>query len=996
MISGGGSEAEGPRARLKLLGHFDARGPDGSAVRLNLKKARIALAALALATDGRIGREELMALLWSDRSEGQARQSGRQTLAAIRRAFREVGCDVIDADLDTIVLASDAVDIDAVRFRTLLAAGDTESLRSAVALYTGPLLEGLAVHDPEAEDWLASRRAELQAAALRAMETLLAAYTRTGAFDDLEALGRRALEIDPLLEEAHRALITAHLARGQHALATRQFRYLRELLARELQTAPSPETIALMKAGAPAAIEPGRLAKQDDALGVRARAALPKHLASFVGRVEERAEVIARLERFRLVTLVGSGGAGKTRLSIQVGSDLQERFGDEVWFVELAALDDPQLVAETVCGTLGVPAHGGRSAIDTAVDFLSDREALLILDNCEHLIEAVAATAEALVRACPKIWVLATSREPLAIAGEGTFRVPNLAYPPAEGITAREAQSYSAVRLLIERASALVERFELTDDNAPAVASICRQVDGIPLALELAAPRLRAMAPEQLASQLRDMFSILTSGSRTVLPRHQTLTNLFDWSYGLLTPDEQVLLTRLSVFADGWRLEAAEWVAGGAPLATGRAVDLLTSLVDKSLVVADFSGAEPRYKLLETTRQYALSKLRERGERGRRRLLTQYLISFFAEAEARWPTTSTLAWLRRYEPELDNLRAALEWSFGPNGDANLGVELTGYATRLWNELSLLSERGRWVTTAFERLDEGRFPDAAARLWLGRTSVSAHGDRSSAPAAEKAVQLFASIGHPLGQGEALAKLGAAMLTPETTAESRLHLDQAGRYLEPAGPTKQLADWYRSLAVSAYFTGDFVNARSWINRSLALAEDLDDTRGIVSAQIALAELELTAGNVEAAVLAGREVLEGGRANRRQVVLGLGNLTSYLLAADQVDEATAVARDALREARALGWPAAVVRILEHIALIAALSGKIELAARLMGFGTAFYAAGTASREYTEQITYDRVMDLVRDLPEDRREFLLAEGRDWRERQAVAAATDLLTEPT
>jgi hypothetical protein len=489
------------------------------------------------------------------------------------------------------------------------------------------------------------------------------------------------------------------------------------------------------------------------------------------------------------------------------------------------------------------------------------------------------------------------------------------------------------------------------------------------------------------------MFSILTSGSRTVLPRHQTLRNLFDWSYGLLGREEQILLGRLSVFAGGWRLDAAQWVAGGEPLDDRRIVDLLASLVDKSLVAVDLSGPEPRYKLLETTRQYSNEKLRESGERGRRRRLAEYLVGFFADAEAQWSTTSTGAWLQRCEPELDNLRAALEWAFGQRGDADLGIVLAGYGIRLWNELSLLSERERWVSTALALLDERRFPEAAARLWLGRTSVSAHGDRSSVAAANKAAELFAEIGDVLGEGEAIAKAGASMLTPDNTEAARKRLDQASPFLEPIGPTKQLADWYRSLAVASYFVRDFAAARSWISRSLSMAEDIGDTRGVVSAQIALAELELAAGNVEAAVEVVRGVLAGGLANRRHIVLGLGNLTSYLIVAGRLEEARAVAVDALREARAIGWPAAVARILEHLSLIVAVSGELELAARLLGFGEGFYAQGSASREYTEQVTYDRVRELLRQLPQERLEALLAEGRQWRERQAVTAAGAFLS---
>lgn len=982
---------EEPCARLKLLGRFEARGPDGARLDLNLKKAQLVLAVLALAPNARIGREELNALLWSDRSEEQARQSGRQTLASIRKTFATCPKAVLDGDLTSVGLNEAAIEVDLFRFRTLVERSDPTSLRQAVELYSGPLLDGLMISDPEGQAWLLQQRQELESAALRGFEKLLDLSVEEARFDDAERLARRALELDPALEEAHRALIAVFLSRGQRALAAKQFKKCRDLLSSELGVAPSERTASMLRpaiASAAGAEPPHRPTPVE---AVR-KSNLPDQLATLIGRDTERAEIARRLDRSRIVTLTGSGGAGKTRLSIQVGFDLLDRFKGEVWLIELAGIENPQLVAESICGTLGVPAQGGRSAIDTAVDFLSRRRALLILDNCEHLIAAAAAIAEAIARSCHDVRILATSREPLAISGEETFRIPNLDFPRSAVVSASDARRHSAVQLLIDRASRLVAHFELTDANAPAISRICQQVDGIPLAIELAAPRLRAMAPEQLADQLHNMFSILTSGSRTVMPRHQTLKNLFDWSYGLLNPEEQALLRRLSIFADGWRLEAAEWVAAGPPLEPGRIVDLMASLVDKSLVVVDLSSREPRYKLLEATRQYSAAKLAEAQETGLRRHFAEYLISYFSSAEASWPTMSTAIWRERYEPELDNLRAALEWAFSEEGDATLGVELAAYGIRLWNELSLLSERGRWVEAAFARLDENRYPDTAARLWLGRTSVSAHGDQSSIKAAEKAAELYRLVGDSLGEGEALAKAGAARMRPADTASASDRLREAGELLEPIGPTKQLADWSRSLAVGAYFEGDFDRARLLIRQSLGLAQVIGDTHGTVNAQIALAELELVAGNPEQAVIVGRGVLEGNRANRRQIVLGLGNLTSYLLVSGRDDEAITVARDALREAQGLGWPAAVVRMVEHCALISCRFGDVETAAKLIGFGDAFYAKGTASREHTEQVSYDATLACMAALTPVQTDALKAEGSVWTEGQAVREAGRIL----
>ncbi len=717
---------------------------------------------------------------------------------------------------------------------------------------------------------------------------------------------------------------------------------------------------------------------------------LPRPVTSFVPREGDVAEVRARLAKYRIVTLVGSGGSGKTRLAIEVGAALLDEYPDGVWIAELAPLEDPLLVAETVCSTIGVPVQGSRSATDSAAGYLRQKKALLILDNCEHLVEAAARLAEELVLGCPSLLLLATSREPLGIDGESTYRVPSLSFPSrTEGITAAEALGYRAVRLFVERATATVDGFSLSDANAPAVANICKHLDGIPMAIELAVPQLRMMPAQGLASRLHDRFLLLVRGSRTALPRHQTLRTLFDWSYNLLTEGEKTLLRRLSVFAGGWTADSAAWVASGGPVEEGSVFDLLSCLMDKSLVVPDFSGSEPRYKYLETVRQYAFDKLRESGERGRRRRLAEYLIRHYAEAGAAWPTTPTAAWLAKYEPELDNLRASLDWAFGPEGDAKLGVELTSHSVRIWDELSLLPERERWFATALDRIDEDTPSSTAARLWLGRTSNSAHGDRTNFEPARRAAELFRTAGDPHGLGEALAKAGAALETPTTTAEARPFLDEALQVLRPLGQSKHLASCLRSMAVAEYFVQDFAAARPLIAQSAAVARTLGDTRGVAAAQVASAELEFAAGAVDTAIEQIRAMIDSGHHNLRLLALGYGNLASYLLAAGRVGEAKLAALAGLREARALGWRAAVVRIVEHLSLVAILSGETEAAARLLGYGVAFYATGTASREFTELASYDRVVaELEHRLPQDRVTALMAEGAALSEDQAAEMA--------
>ncbi len=365
---------------------------------------------------------------------------------------------------------------------------------------------------------------------------------------------------------------------------------------------------------------------------------LPLQLTTFVGREKEMAEITGLLTEARLLTLTGSGGCGKTRLSLQVAADLSEQYPDGVWLVELAPVGDSELVSQTVAEVLSVREQSGRSLQQTLIDVLKGKRLLLLLDNCEHLLTACAQLAAALLGTCPGVKILASSREGLRIAGEQTYRVPGMSLPlESQKHTADSISEYEAARLFIERAQSVKSDFHITDSSARSLVSICSRLDGIPLAIELAAARARSLTVEQINDRLDDQFKLLTGGSRTALPRQQTLRALIDWSFDLLEPREQIVLMRLSVFSGGWTLGAAEAVCAddGGDVSGGRdgiegnvevemhsqfpvpsedILDLLTSLADKSLVIADAEGESTRYRLLETVRQYA----RDRPHRIRR------------------------------------------------------------------------------------------------------------------------------------------------------------------------------------------------------------------------------------------------------------------------------------------------------------------------------------------------------------------------------------------
>ncbi len=435
---------------------------------------------------------------------------------------------------------------------------------------------------------------------------------------------------------------------------------------------------------------------------------LPRQLTSFIGREKEIAEVKRLLSTADLVTLTGTGGAGKTRLALQVAADLLDTYPDGVWLAELASLSDPALVAKAVAAALDVPEQPGCPLHETLVRSLPTEHLLLVLDNCEHVLSACQDLANTLLRACPRLRILATSREALGVDGEVSYRVPSLRLPDLHRLPSLATLvEYEAVRLFAERAALSQPGFSLTASNAATIAQICHRLDGIPLAIEFAAARVKILSLDQIAARLDDRFRLLTAGTRKTLPRHQTLRATMDWSYDLLSEQERTVLRRLSVFAGGWTLESAEAICSGDGVEASDILDLLTQLVDKSLVVAETRDAEARYRLLETVRQYARDRLQDSGEANdvRRRHRDWYQ----ALAEQAYPEMfrgqRLELWLERLETEHDNLRAALQWSKAEKDGAEAGLRLAGALWWLWFQHDHWSEGVGWLEGALARSAE---------------------------------------------------------------------------------------------------------------------------------------------------------------------------------------------------------------------------------------------------------------------------------------------------
>jgi predicted ATPase/DNA-binding winged helix-turn-helix (wHTH) protein len=554
---------------------------------------------------------------------------------------------------------------------------------------------------------------------------------------------------------------------------------------------------------------------------------LQEPVSQLIGRDAELREILDLCASHRLLTLAGAGGIGKTRLALEVARRLLPRFADGVWAIELAPLTDPELVPVTVATALGLELALGMASPLSVATALRSKQLMLVLDNCEHVVETAARMAEALLQANPAACVIVTSREPLRVEGEWVYPVPPLAVPARGSPEGEDPIRYGAVRLFVDRARAAAPSFSPDGRAAVAIAGICRRLDGIPLAIELAAARAAALGVEGVRALLDDRFRLLAGGHRTALPRHQTMRATLDWSYELLTQPERVALRRLAIFAGGFTLQSASAVAADDEIAAVEVIDCVANLVAKSLVTADAGGERVRYRLLETTRAYSLEKLVQAGEldAAARRHARRHLDLFeSAEAEAETETRPTDEWLADYIPSIDNLRAALDWAFSPGGDASIGVALTAAAIPLWMHLSLMEECSGRVERALAAIGESAARDARREMQL-RAALTAslmytRGAVSEVSAAgTKALEIAESLDDAEYQLRSLWGLWSFHIN---CGQQRAALTMAQRFhalaVKRSKPNDRLTG-DRMIGTSQYYLGDFLGARRHLERVLA---------------------------------------------------------------------------------------------------------------------------------------------------------------------------------
>lgn len=729
---------------------------------------------------------------------------------------------------------------------------------------------------------------------------------------------------------------------------------------------------------------------------------LPIQLTSFIGREKEIIEIKRLLSAsegsIRLLTLTGHGGCGKTRLALQVASGLFDNFRDGVWLIELAPLADPALVPQTVAAVLGVEEKPGRPLINTLTDHLRAKKILLILDNCEHLIQASAQLAEAFLQACPDVHILATSREMLGIAGERALVVPSLSLPDLSKPPSVELLSqYEAVTLFAERAVAVVPNFALTQENSVAIAKICQLLDGIPLAIELAAARLRMLPVEQVAARLDDSFRLLTGGSRTVLPRHRTLQALIDWSYELLTEAEQVVFRRLAVFAGGWTLEAAEAVCVGEEIKTDEVFDLLAHLLDKSLVPAEEPNKTARYRMLETIRQYSLAKLAASGEADavRKRHADYYLVltgeGKFINPQLRQP------WNEHIEVEYDNMRAALAWSHSVEGSAELELGLANALGDFWGGHGYWEEGRGWLESGLARADVEGVDNpqlrAQALFALGHLSTL-QGDYEAAEVYFAAsLKLYRELEDASMPALVLSHMGWLAREHGDVTTARLRLEEGLAIFRQIGDKGGIAYALMTLGEVLVMEEDAEVAMRLLEESLLLNRERNDDNGTGWVLNHLGHVAQIQDEYKRAIHFHEESLIYVRENWEGisclpwVYQGLGETAlaqgNAALAATHLAEALGLFHD-------FGDRAGVSWCMAGLAGVAALNEEPERAAWLWGAAEALRQSLGARKAPAARATHERLQAEVRkQLGEATFDAKWAEGQSASMEQAIAEAT-------
>jgi predicted ATPase/DNA-binding SARP family transcriptional activator len=890
--------------KVCLLGRFDVKS-DGKPVAITSRPAQSLFAFLLLSAGTAHRREKLAGLLWPDSLEETARSNLRSALWKIRKALPS-SATVESLFADDLTIAFNAAAeywLDAAELEKVSENASADELMTTLSLYHGELLPGFY------DEWVVLEREHLSAVFEHHMARLMSVLENEHRWLDIFDWSESWIKLGQKPELAYRALMSAHAARGDMSkVAATYERCVKSL--KEFGVEPSEQTKELykrLKVGKePLQTEPFVPPKEKRKESPKSN--LPVPITSFIGREKEVEQITRLLNKNRLVTLMGVGGVGKTRLAIESSNKLLGKFRDGVWWIELVGLSDPSLVPQAVAKVVDVHEIPNRPLVETLVEHLQSKQILLVLDNCEHLVIACAQLVDDLLSGCKNLKILATSREALDILSETTWSVPSLSLPDAqETIAIKSSNKYESVRLFVDRANMIQPEFSLTEQNSKAIVQICRRLSGMPLAIELAAARVRIMSVDEIASRLHDLFSLLTSGNRSALPRHQTLRATIDWSHDLLTEPERILFRRLAVFAGGFTLEAAESICGQDELERSDVLDLLGRLVDKSLVVVEAAtaGGQTRYRFLETIREYALEKMKSAGEEtANRDRHLEYFRKLAEETEPHLYASEQAEWFARTDAEIDNLRAALDWSIaeaaGAENDVRIrnGFQIVGVLSWYWQR--------SYTFDVIERLQRMLSRDTAA-----------------APTIERA--------------RALSTMGFLHGTLGSATEARPYLDEALEIGRKHGDPLTLGWTLTYLAVVTRLLEDYGSSLSFLEESLALTRDLGISGKAITGMTLVWMGDVYLGSQDE--VRAQKFYEEGAALLRETYNG--NILSYadrrlgllMLKQGNYVRAEILFKESLNINHEIGHQTGTTAALAALAKLALVKGKLTRAAQLYG---------------------------------------------------------------
>jgi predicted ATPase/DNA-binding SARP family transcriptional activator/Tfp pilus assembly protein PilF len=940
--------------RVRTLGGFTVRcaGVEAPNEGWRRRKAGSLFKVLLAAPGYALPREQAQEQLWPDAEPAAAARNLHGSLHALRGLLGEAAEMVcLEGDMLRLQAPGEAMWLDAAAFEaatsSALAGHDLAPARAALAIYTGEYLP-----DDPYEEWALVRRESLRAQHLALLLHLAELCGVGGDLHEAERHLRVLLAHDPCHEDAVARLMGLLQAMGRRVEALKAYEELSGALARDLGVTPSNDTTALFDQIVSQSTAPVAAARAPRHGSVTRPTNLPVPFTSFVGRVAEQDAVRVLLANARLLTMTGSGGCGKTRLALQVADSVVDGFADGVWLVELAAITasdlDLELVSRAVAAVLGVLEEPGRPMSAVLTTFLVPRRILLVLDNCEHLIVPSAGLVSSLLASCPNLRVLATSREALGVPGETLFRLKSLAVPPPD-VAVVDLPAYEASALFLERARTCRPDFTATTATAAAVARICIRLDGIPLAIELAAAWVAVLSVQSLATRLDDCFRLLTGGPRTVLPRQRTLRATLDWSHGLLSAPERTLLRRLAVFAGGWTLEAAAAICADVPpgggetdtgVSTADVLDLLGGLVGKSLAQSEDRRSVVRYRFLEPIRQYVFEILNASGELAtmRERQL-HWAVDLAEQGEpALWEGPDQQTWLDRLEAEHDNCRAALRWAID-RGRVESGLRLASALRQFWDVHGHRQEGYNWLEAllAMSGAEQTCAPVARARALIAAANLAyGVGDYEKAwRRAEQGHLLSTQLDDRHGAALALNVLAMVVADKDDLDSAAGYYDQALSLFRSLGDRRRMAGVLGNLGNLAYFRRDFTHAIALYAEVATLVRPLGDAVMISQMLSNLGSILTEVGEFARAV----EVLEESLLYAREsgaivyVANALANLADVALAAEKFERAAELAREGTVLHQQSGDRRSTFLCIEHVARALIGMGAYEGGAMLCG---------------------------------------------------------------